>query len=439
MIPQELIARKRDGGELTSSELGAFLAEYGAGRVGEEQMAAFLMAAFLRGLTPRELATLTDTMLRSGEILDLGHLDGPRVDKHSTGGVGDKVSLVLAPLAAEMGMFVPMMSGRGLGHTGGTLDKLESIEGFDVHLPLERFTAVVQSVGCAMIGQTDEIAPLDRRLYALRDITGTVPSIPLITASIMSKKLAEGLSALVLDVKVGSGAFVPELEGARRLARTMVDVGAERGLPVRALLTAMDRPLGRAVGHGLEVAEALDCLAGAGPADLREVTLRLAAEMAVAGGLAPDVDEGRDRALRALDGGGAGERFFRMVAAQGGPSTEALVRRGRGPAPLVSEVAAEAAGTVARVDPRPIGIGLIGLGGGRTRSGQGIDHRVGFEVMVRPRDVVRAGDLLAVVHAGAAEDLPDAEAAVRAAVHIVDDTGTADALPLVLESVPAEG
>ena len=403
MIPQQIVGRKRDGGELEPKELRSFLQAYIDGAVGDEQMAAFLMAVYFRGLSPAELDVLVDVMLHSGDVLSPGASAGPRVDKHSTGGVGDKVSLALAPLAAEMGMIVPMMSGRGLGHTGGTLDKLEAIHGFRTRISLEEFDGVLESVGCAMIGQTDEIAPLDRRLYALRDVTATVSSLPLITASIMSKKLAESLDGLVLDVKVGKGAFLPEVAQARELAQAMVRAGEARGLATTAVLSAMDQPLGRAIGHGLEVREAVACLAGGGPPDLRELVVRLAAEMAVAGGVTDALEAGGAMAEAALDGGGALERFARLVAAQGGDASflEDLDAGGDGlpTAPRTTVATAPEDGIVAEIDPLPLGYGLISLGGGRTRQDQQIDHRVGFELAVRVGDRVSCGQPLATVHA----------------------------------------
>ena len=406
MIPQQLIEAKRDGVELAPEALEGFLRAYGSGDVADEQMAAFLMAVFFRGLSNRELSTLTDTMLQSGRVLDFSDLPGPCVDKHSTGGVGDKVSLVLAPLVAELGAFVPMMSGRGLGHTGGTLDKLEAMEGFQTRMPLREFRRVLTEVGCAMIGQTPEIAPLDGRLYALRDVTGTVASVPLISASIMSKKLAEGLAGLVLDVKVGRGAFLSDQEDARRLAETMVSLGRERDLPVSALLTAMDRPLGVAVGNGLEVMEALECLKGGGPPALREVTLALAVEMVLACGLETDADKVRREAEAALDSGRALARFARLVEAQGGPPGIDEGRMPCAPAPRVEEVGADRGAWVRFVDPKALGYGLIRLGGGRTRKEQSIDPRVGFEILVEPGERVEKGQPLARVHAGGDEDLP---------------------------------
>src|SRR5690349_5919614 len=295
MLALRLIERKRDGGRIDAGDWRALANAYAAGHVPDYQMAAFLMACFLRGLDRAETHALTEAMLRSGEVLDLAYLGRPRIDKHSTGGVGDKVSIVLAPLIASLGVAVPMMSGRGLGHTGGTLDKLESIPGFRTDLSLAEATAQVERIGCALIGQTAEIAPADRRMYALRGATSTVEVIPLIASSIMSKKLAEGLTGLVLDVKRGSGAFLPDLERGLELARTMIDLGADHGCPVVALITAMDRPLGRACGNALEVEESIAALKGEGPPDLMAVTYALGAEMLVLGGAAESLDDARHR------------------------------------------------------------------------------------------------------------------------------------------------
>ena len=436
VIPQQVIARKRDGHALSSHELEGFLKDYLDGHVGDDQMAAFLMAVFFQGMDDGELDVLVDVMLHSGEVLARDGAGPPRVDKHSTGGVGDKVSLVLAPLAAELGLVVPMMSGRGLGHTGGTLDKLESIPGFRTRMSLDRFDRILCDVGCAMIGQTEEIAPLDRRLYALRDVTGTVPSLPLITASIMSKKLAESLDGLVLDVKVGEGAFLSEIGDARALARAMAGVGAARGLAVTAVLTAMDRPLGRTVGNALEVREAVDCLAGGGPGDLREVVTELAAEMVLAGGVVPDLAEGRRRAAEGLAGGGALARFERLVAAQGG--TLRLPQDGYGlpAAPVTRVVAANRAGVISRIDPHALGYGVIPMGGGRTRQDQEIDPRVGFELQIRIGDRVSRGDPLAVVHGASRDDLFIGARVIHEAVTVADGRETAS-LPLVLERITA--
>ncbi|MDE2981292.1 MAG: thymidine phosphorylase [Gemmatimonadota bacterium] len=434
MIPQQLIARKRDGYALSRQELEGLLKGYLRGDVGDDQMAAFLMAVFFRGLDDSELEMLVDVMLRSGDVLVRGRAAGPRVDKHSTGGVGDKVSIVLAPLAAEMGMVVPMMSGRSLGHTGGTLDKLESIPGFRTDISLERFNTILESVGCAMIGQTEEIAPLDRRLYALRDVTATVPSLPLITASIMSKKLAECLDGLVLDVKVGSGAFLSRIEDARKLARAMVGVGRARGLAVTAVLSAMDRPLGHSVGNALEVREAVACLAGEGPDELRHLVAELGGEMALSAGLVLTLEEGRRRAADVLAGGGALERFRRLVKAQGGTLGFSQDDFGLPVAPMTRAVTANRGGIVSRIDPRALGYGVIPMGGGRTRQDQDIDPRVGFELCTRVGDQVSRGDPLAIVHGASPDDLFVGARVLEDAVEVADRLGD-DPLPLVLERV----
>lgn len=433
MIPQQIIARKRDGEALAPEELGAFLEAYLEGAVGDEQMAAFLMAVYFNGLAGSELNALVEVMIHSGDTIERGRgWPGPRVDKHSTGGVGDKVSLVLAPLAAEMGMVVPMMSGRGLGHTGGTLDKLESIPGFRTRLRLDEFDRVLREVGCAMIGQTDEIAPLDRRLYALRDVTATVPSIPLITASIMSKKLVEALDGLVLDVKVGRGAFLSRIEDARELAQAMVSVGAERGLAVTAVLSAMDRPLGRAVGNALEVLEAIACLSGGGPAGFRELCIEIAAEMALAGGLVHDAEEGRHRAENTLGGGGPMERFLRLASAQGGRLDCSRRDFGLPVAPLREVVRARRGGVVAAINPLALGYGVIALGGGRTRRDQEVDPSVGFEIEVEVGRRVLTGDPLAVVHAATADGLATGTVTVGEAIRVQPEPGP-EPLPLVID------
>ncbi len=437
MIPQRLIARKRDGGELSARDLRRLLEGYLEGQVGDDQMAAFLMAVFFNGLGARELDVMVDVMLRSGAVLPRGpRADGPRVDKHSTGGVGDKVSIALAPLAAEAGLVVPMMSGRGLGHTGGTLDKLESIPGFETRMSVERFDRVLAQVGCAMIGQTPEIAPLDRRLYALRDVTATVPSLPLITASIMSKKLAESLDGLVLDVKVGRGAFLSGVDRARALARAMVGVGRARGLEVVAVLSAMDRPLGRAVGGALEVREAEACLAGEGPADLADLVVRLAAEMVALGGLEDDADRATAQVRAALEGGGALERLHRLVRAQGGPAATGPggLAAGLPTAPRTLVVTAERDGRVAGIDPVVLGYALIEMGGGRTRQDQEVDPRVGFELAAQVGDRVARGDPVGVVHAADEDGLRAGERALGRAVAV----GEADApLPLIVDRIAA--
>ncbi len=435
MIPSRAIARKRDGEVLEPDELRGFLRGYLTGEVCDAQMSALLMAVHFRGLVDGELATLVDAMVSSGRTLDFSHLPGPVVDKHSTGGVGDKVSLALVPLAAELGLFVPMMAGRGLGHTGGTLDKLEAIPGFRTELGLDAFRRTVEEVGGAVMGQSEEIAPLDRRLYALRDVTATVPSIPLIAASIMSKKLAEGLSGLVLDVKLGVGAFIPEPQRARELAGTMVAIGAARGLETRAVLTAMDRPLGRAVGNALEVEEAVACLRGEGPPDLTEVVASLAGEMLAMGGLSGTPEEGRDRALDALEGGSALSRMARLVERQGGDpgivDDPGLLPR----APEVEEVRVEGSGFVAAIDPVELGYAVVGMGGGRLRLGQEVDPRVGFVLAVDVGARVESGDLLGTVHAAGPEGIQRGREALVGAVAVSQSPPSAS-LPLVGGRIP---
>jgi len=431
-----LIERKRDGDALEPRELRELLDAYLAGELADYQMSAFLMAVFFRGLSPAELSTLTRAIVDSGARLSFDDGGPPAVDKHSTGGVGDKVSLILAPLLAAAGLRVPMMSGRGLGHTGGTLDKLESIPGFDVNIGLDRFRDTLSRVGCAMIGQTPEIAPLDGRLYALRDVTGTVPSIPLIASSIISKKVAEGIEALVLDVKVGSGAFLPEPREARALAHTMVELAAAEGLRASALLTAMEWPLGRAVGNALEVRESLACLRGGGPGDLREVTLELSAEVMLSAG----VETTREAALATLaarlDDGRALERFTRLIELQGG-DPGVVDHPDRLPvAPVRRVLEADGEGTVTGMDARAFGRAAVELGAGRRRAEDRVDPSVGFELRARPGDDVGPGDPLVDIHAASEGDAERAETALRAAITL--GPGAPPRAPLVLERIRAD-
>jgi pyrimidine-nucleoside phosphorylase len=436
MLAQELIARKRDGAELTSEELEEFLTEYGSGRVPDYQMSAFLMAVLLNGMSAAELRTLTRTIIDSGRRLDF-RTDGgpPAVDKHSTGGVGDKVSLVLAPLLAEYGVRVPMMSGRGLGHTGGTVDKLESIPGFRTDLDLDEFHAVLADVGCAMIRQTAAIAPLDGRLYALRDVTATVPSIPLIAASIISKKVAEGIEALVLDVKYGSGAFMRDPDQAVLLAETLVGLAESEGVRATALLTAMEQPLGRMVGNALEVREAVDCLKGGGPPDLREVTLALAVESVAAA--APGGGATARGELEAmLDDGRALARFARLVERQGG-DPDVISRPELLPeAPLRVTWVSPADGFVTRADAYEIGVAAVELGAGRRKIEDDVDPAVGIELIARRGEAVRRGQPVAEIHARSEE------AAERTVVRLRAAYGFGEAppedVPLVWRRVPAE-
>ncbi len=418
-------------------EWEALAREYASGEMTEYQMAAFLMAAYIRGLDRAEVGDLMRTMRASGASLDLSHLAAGRVDKHSTGGVGDKVSLVLAPLVASLGVVVPMMSGRALGHTGGTLDKLESIEGFRTQLPLEQVRRQLEDLGCALIGQSEEIAPLDRRLYALRDATCTVESIPLIAASIMSKKLAEGLTGLVLDIKRGSGSFIPELDRGLELARLMIDLGAEAGCPVTALVTAMDRPLGRACGNALEVEEAIHALHGDGPPDLMQVTYALGAEMLVLAGVASTTDAARRKMEVAISGGHAAESFRQIVAAQGG-DPRVVDDPSRLPQAREVEIfSARRAGVVARVEPRAVGRGVIALGGGRTHIDDALDPSVGFVIRARPGDVVRVGEPLATIFARDEAGIAAGMASLAEAFVISDEAEPP--LPLVSHRVTRAG
>lgn len=398
MHPYELIQRKRDGGVLSSAEIEALIGGYTRGEVPDYQMAALCMAVFFQGLSDEELAAWTNAMLRSGEVLDLSDLPGVKVDKHSTGGVGDKVSLALAPLAAACGVRVPMISGRGLGHTGGTLDKLESIPGFQVDLSIERYRALVGSVGACLIGQTRTLAPADKKLYALRDVTATVECIPLIASSIMSKKLAEGIDALVLDVKVGSGAFMKTLGQARALARTLVGIGRRMNKKVVALLTDMEQPLGKAVGNALEVIEALDVLRGRAPEDLAECTLALTAPMLVLGRVASDEAAARAMLARAIADGSALAKLAEIVRAQGGDPRVvddlSLLPRARRAAPIASL----AEGYVEAIDAEAVGRAAVALGAGRETVDAKIDPAVGFVLEAKLGDRVQRGQPLAVMH-----------------------------------------
>jgi pyrimidine-nucleoside phosphorylase len=437
MLAHRLIERKRDGGRLEPGEWRALTLAYAAGHIPDYQMAAFLMACFIRGMDRGETSALTDAMLESGERLRLTDLGVPRVDKHSTGGVGDKVSIVLAPLVASVGVAVPMMSGRGLGHTGGTLDKLESIPGFRTSLTLTETRAQLQRIGCAMLGQTTEIAPADRKMYALRDATVTVDSIPLIAASIMSKKLAEDLTGLVLDIKRGSGSFLPSLENELELAETMIRLGADHDCPVVALITAMDRPLGRACGNALEVEEAIHTLKGEGPPDLLEVTYSLGAEMLVLAGVATDTDDARRQLERALASGRAAERMEALIEAQGG--NPGVVED---PAVLPQAAACELfcsqrRGFVAHVEPRAVGRGIIALGGGRTSMEDVIDPSVGFVITARPGDWVEQGEPLATIFAPDRAGIEVGRTALRQAIVIADEADPP--LPLVSHRVTHAG
>jgi len=398
MDVRPVIEKKRDGGELSADEIERFLSGYVAGAVGDYQASALLMAIFIHGMEPGELECWTRAMLSSGRSLSFEGLDRPVVDKHSTGGVGDKVSIPLAPALAACGAAVPMISGRGLGHTGGTLDKLEAIPGFRTDLSEEELVSAVREVGVAMGGQTAEIAPADRKLYALRDATGLVESIPLIASSILSKKLAEGIGALVLDVKFGSGAFLPEPERGAQLARTMLDITGAFGVKAAAYQTSMARPLGRAVGHALEIAESIDCLRGEGPADLRELVVLLGGELLTLAGLAEDDAAGRARLERALDDGSALEVFGRVIDRQGGDARCLEDTKVLGAATGVSPWRAARSGTLRFRDVRAVGRAVALLGGGRSRLEDEIDLTVGVVFQLSEGDEVRTGDVIAELH-----------------------------------------
>jgi thymidine phosphorylase len=420
MLTAELIRRKRDGYELSADEISQLVRGIADGTVTDAQVGALAMAIVWRGMTAAERIALTGAMTRSGDILDWSssELPGPVLDKHSTGGVGDKVSLLLAPILAACGGFVPMISGRGLGHTGGTLDKLESIPGYDVFLEPERLRSAVARVGCAIVGQTASLAPADRRLYAIRDATGTVESLSLIVGSILSKKHAAGLDALVMDVKFGSGAFVPEVDRARELAEAIVEVAVGNGLPTVALMTDMNQVLGRTAGNAVEVRESIDHLTGAASDErLLEVTLALCAELLVLGGVHPDVDRARSAAVSVLGSGHAAERFGAMVVELGGPA--GLIdapSRHLPAAEVIRPIEPDVPGVVSAVDVRAVGVAIVALGGGRAREDDAVDHAVGLtEVAGLGERVEPGGRPLALVHARHEDSARRAADAVRSA------------------------
>jgi pyrimidine-nucleoside phosphorylase len=430
-FPQDIIIKKRDGGVLTQAEIEFFAHGVADGRFADYQATALLMAIFWRGMTPQETAWLTDAMMRSGDVIDLHDIPGAKVDKHSTGGVGDKVSLILAPLAAACGLKVPMMSGRGLGHTGGTLDKLEAIPGFKVMLSVPEFRAILQKVGAAMIGQTPQVVPADRKLYSLRDVTGTVECIPLICASIMSKKLAEGIDSLVLDVKFGKGAFMKRKEDALILARAMVEVGRAAGKPVWAQLTAMNQPLGRTAGHTTEVIESIECLKGRGPTDLMEVTYALTGHMLVLGSVAPDMAAARKMMEAAITNGSALEKFRQMCLAQGGDArvVDDYTRLPTAKKFLVVSAPAGTGGFVSEVDALKCGHAIMALGGGRAAVTDKVDHAVGIADLIKIGEPVTAGTRLCTLHINDDAKGQRAEALIREAIKF---TPTAPALePLI--------
>lgn len=425
MRPQEIIAIKRDGGELSAEAIGAFINGVVDGSWADYQMTALIMAMFVRGMNPAEQDAITRAMLYSGEVMDLSDIDLPKADKHSTGGVGDKTSLIIAPLAAACGLAVPMISGRGLGHTGGTLDKLESIKGYNVHLSADELKRIVKRCGFAMAGQTANIAPADKKIYALRDATATVPYIPLIVASIMSKKLAEGLNALVLDVKTGSGAFMAEFDDSVKLAEALCATGEAFGVRTQALITDMSQPLGQFVGNSHEVYECIKILRGEGTgtaAATRELSLELTARMLVLGGITADIEAARETVLAKLESGEALEKFRENIILQSGDAgvcddPEMLIDG----ALVGFEILAEDSGNIAAVDALTIGESVVVLGGGRTKAEDDIDHCVGFESAAKVGDRVVKGDVLGRIFCRKNEQAAAVEARIKNAFTITQE------------------
>jgi thymidine phosphorylase len=421
----EVIRAKRDRGELTTAQIDWVIDAYTRGDVADEQMSALAMAILLNGMDRREIADWTQAMIRSGERMDWSVLDRPTADKHSTGGVGDKITLPLAPLVAACGAYVPQLSGRGLGHTGGTLDKLESIPGWRASLSNAEMLDVLRSAGAVVCAAGSGLAPADKKLYALRDVTGTVESIPLIASSIMSKKIAEGTGSLVLDVKVGSGAFMKDVATARELAETMVALGTDAGVRTVALLTAMDRPLGRAVGNALEVEESVEVLAGGGPSDVVELTVRLAQEMLEAAGVA----SGKDPA-KALQDGSAMDAWRRMIVAQGGDPDAVLPR-----AAETMVVEAPESGVLTRLDAYAVGLAAWRLGAGRARKEDPVSFGAGVTLHAKPGDLVRAGQPLMTLHADETERFARALEALEGGYAV--GASTEEQLPLVIDRIPS--
>jgi pyrimidine-nucleoside phosphorylase len=437
MLPQWVIEKKRDGQALTEEEIRFFIEGYTRGDIPDYQMAAMAMAIYIRGMSDTETAVLTDAMMRSGDLVDTSSIPLPKVDKHSTGGIGDKVSLVLAPLVACCDIAVPMISGRGLGITGGTLDKLESIPGYRTDLSEKEFVKTVQACGCCITGQTGRLAPADKKLYALRDVTGTVPSIPLITASIMSKKLAEGVDALVLDVKWGKGAFMKTQQDARTLADSMVRVGAHMGKGMAALITDMNQPLGRAAGNALEVIESVQTLQGIGPADLTELTLLFGIRMLALVGKISDEVEARRTMTECLTSGAAFERFKKMVALQGG-DPRSLDDFSRLPtAKTTEQVRAARSGHVTALDAEQIGKACVVLGAGRVKTDDTVDFAVGVSDLVKEGERVDQGQPLVTIHGNDSSKLAEARKMLEAAFTIADVR--LRPRPLVCETILPKG
>jgi pyrimidine-nucleoside phosphorylase len=424
LFPQHIIAKKRDGEVLSREEIGAFVRGATDGSWADYQLSALLMAIYLRGMTPEETALYTEAMMNSGVVADLRSVKLPKADKHSTGGVGDKVSLHLAPMVAACGVAVPMISGRGLGHTGGTLDKLESIPCFRVNLSMAEYRAELEQIGLSLIGQTAELAPSDKKLYALRDVTATVECIPLICGSILAKKLAEGIDVLVLDVKFGRGAFMKDKAKARELAQALVSVATAMGKPTRAVMTAMEQPLGRNVGNALEVIESIECLEGRGPADTMEVTYALAEQMLVLAGVAQTAAEARVALERSISSGAALEKLRAMITAQGGDARVVDEPERLPQAKFKVALAAPRAGFVQDVDAMGVALAALRLGAGRVKAADGVDHAVGVSDLVKVGERVVAGGQLCVIHANDEAGLAAAREMIARAIVVGDVAGT---------------
>lgn len=432
-----LIRRKRDGGNLTKDEIQYLIDAYTRDQLPDYQMSAFLMAVFMKGMNDEEASAIAYAMLHSGKVMDLGSIPGIKVDKHSTGGVGDKLSLILAPIVAAAGVPVPMISGRGLGHTGGTLDKLESIPGFDVNLDLTRYVEVIAKHNLVFIGQTEDIAPADKRLYALRDVTATVECIPLIASSIMSKKLAEGIDALVLDVKHGSGAFIKDPEQAKILATRLVDIGTEFGKETVAFLTNMDQPLGNKIGNWLEVEESIYCLKDEWPDDIREVTLLLAGSMIHLGGRADTLNDGIEMAQATINNGSALKKFREIVIEQGGDVSVIDDPGSYKPASYKTEFTADAEGYVSAIDAYQVGMASLELGAGRKEKTQPVDPSAGIVLHKKIGDKVEKGETIAVLHTNKQEQFDVALDLMNQAYSIADKPG--ETKPLITHVVDAKG
>jgi len=421
MTPYEIITHKRDGNVLEADEIDFFIREFNAGKIPDYQMTALLMAIFFQGMDHQETRSLTDAFIQSGSIIDLSDLPGAKADKHSTGGVGDKVSIVLAPIIAAAGVYVPMISGRGLGHTGGTLDKLESIPGFKIDYPIDGFKQILRETGACLIGQTKDLAPVDKKVYALRDVTATVPSIPLIAASIMSKKIASGIDSLVLDIKVGRGAFMRDEQAARQLAKTLIRIGVDYNKTTSAVLTAMNQPLGYAIGNWLEILECIDCLQDRGPGDLMEITICLAGIMLHQAGKVSTPKQGEKIAVSLIKEGRAWKKFIDIVRAQDG-DVSFLEDTGKNPeSKKIVDVTAKQTGWIHSADALEIGLTAVSLGAGRMKTTDRIDPRAGILLKVKTGDYVEKDQPLARLYTDKPQILPDAIRRIENAITISEE------------------